>query len=249
MPSIVRIADPRGSTPRPLSLIAVGVGGVVAGLLLVQVSLAAPRLDAETSSASGDDDRAPVVGAPEGEDERGVGGDDAEGSPADELAARSDGEDALEEPVPDEAQVEATETASDVPAADDETPAEPASADAPAQAADQPGSEAAGAGRTLTQGRVAYFQCPGDRCPRDHGLERDVFRALERVTGCMGGPGEGDVRVTVAGGVVTDVRFRERGARGLDIGVLDRCLSPPLRRVGGSSLPDGVVVSFRFDVR
>ena len=117
------------------------------------------------------------------------------------------------------------------------------------QAAGQPGSEAAGAGRTLTQGRVAYFQCPGDRCPRDHGLERDVFRALERVTGCMGGPGEGDVRVTVAGGVVTDVRFRERGARGLDIGVLDRCLSPPLRRVGGSSLPDGVVVSFRFDVR
>ncbi|MCA9534462.1 MAG: hypothetical protein KC593_12310, partial [Myxococcales bacterium] len=189
MPSIVRIADPRGSTPRPLSLIAVGVGGVVAGLLLVQVSLAAPHLDAETTSPSGDDDHAPVVGVPEGDDERGVGGDDAEGSRADELAAPSDGEDAVEEPVPDEALAAATETASDVPAADDEAPAEPASADAPAQAAGQPGSEAAGAGRTLTQGRVAYFQCPGDRCPRDHGLERDVFRALERVTGCMGGPG------------------------------------------------------------
>jgi hypothetical protein len=52
----------------------------------------------------------------------------------------------------------------------------------------------------------------------------------------------------VEGGAVTDVRFRDRGTRGLDIGALDRCLTPPLRRISGSPLPGGVVVSFRFDV-
>jgi hypothetical protein len=96
---------------------------------------------------------------------------------------------------------------------------------------------------------VAYFQCPNDSCPRDHGLERSVWRTLDRLGACLGAAGEADVRVSVAAGAVTDVRFRERGAAGIDLGVLNRCVSPPLMRVTGSTLPDGAVVSFRFQVR
>jgi hypothetical protein len=97
---------------------------------------------------------------------------------------------------------------------------------------------------------VAYFQCPNDTCPRDHGLERSVWRTLDRLGACLGAPrARPDVRVSVAAGAVTDVRFRERGAAGIDLGVLNRCVSPPLMRVTGSTLPDGAVVSFRFQVR
>ena len=46
MSPIVRITDPRGSTPRPLSLVAVALGSVGVGLLLLKLSLVAPRAGA-----------------------------------------------------------------------------------------------------------------------------------------------------------------------------------------------------------
>ncbi|MEZ4327260.1 MAG: hypothetical protein R3B40_18730 [Polyangiales bacterium] len=258
MPSIVRIADPTGSTPRPLSLLGVGIGGVVAGLLSIQLSLAAPRPETTASDEPTADDAAhphegrtqPGTQAPGSAtgtalDDEGAPGaagvdDPTEGAASDEPVAEAQNDAAA----PGDPSPEADPNGAEAPGLGGESQAH---ADETNTGEDGAGTEG-GPARELTRGRVAYFGCPSDRCNRDHSFERDVFRTLERVTGCMGGAGEGDVRVTVEGGAVTDVRFRERGAVGLPIPTLDRCLTPPLRRVTGSVLPNGVVVSFRFDV-
>ena len=239
MSPIVRIADPRGSTPRPLSLFAVALGCTALGLLLLKLSLVAPRPEAgalepvagEGSAASPHEplDEAPVADAPEpGPDTLAVAGAVDVGvaaAAADAEATAAEAEVAADAPLP-----EAAGDAAPVPQ--------------PGTTGDTPGGE-----RTLEHGRVAYFQCPNDTCPRDHGLERSAWRTLDRLGACLGTAGEADVRVSVAAGAVTDVRFRERGAAGIDLGVLNRCVSPPLMRVTGSTLPDGAVVSFRFQVR
>jgi hypothetical protein len=239
MSPIVRIADPRGSTPRPLSLFAVALGCTALGLLLLKLSLVAPRPEAgalepvagEESAGASDErpDEAPVADDPEpGPDELAIAGAvDLGVGPAlaDGDAVAADAEVAVEAPLPAEG-------------GDADPVAQPGTS------GDTPGAE-----RTLEHGRVAYFQCPNDSCPRDHGLERSVWRTLDRLGACLGAAGEADVRVSVAAGAVTDVRFRERGAAGIDLGVLNRCVSPPLMRVTGSTLPDGAVVSFRFQVR
>lgn len=233
MSPIVRIADPRGSTPRPLSLVAVAVGSVVVGLLLLRLSLVAPRPEA-MGPETGMDDGASAT--PHGS--------------ADEPAAQDAPAPVEDEPAP-EADASATAVAV-VDAGAAEAPE--AEAEVPAAAAEATGATgdgelpATGGDRTLAHGRVAYFQCPNDECPRDHGLERSVWRALDRLGSCMGGGGQADVRVAVQAGAVSEVRFRERGAEGIDIGVLSRCVTAPLMRVTGSTLPDGAVVSFRFDV-
>lgn len=230
MSPIVRIADPRGSTPRPLSLIAVALGCTALGLLLLELSLVAPR---------------PEAGA-------------LEPLPSEDAAGTPD-EGAGEAPVADDPEPVAVAPAQADPTGDAVSPAAPdagAAVVAPEAevAVDAPLPEAGAetgtdTERTIEHGRVAYFQCPNDSCPRDHGLERGVWRALDRLGGCLGASGEADVRVSVLAGAVTDVRFRERGAAGIDLGVLNRCVSPPLMRLTGSTLPDGAVVSFRFQVR
>lgn len=234
MSPIVRIADPRGSTPRPLSLVAVVVGSVVAGLLLLKLSLVAPRPETMAPEAGMDDG---ASAAPHG--------------PADEQAAQETHD--APEPAEAEAAPEADAGATAVAVVDAGTGGAPvAEAEVPAAAPEAAGAmvdaePTAGGDRTLVHGRVAYFQCPNDECPRDHGLERSVWRALDRLGGCMGSGGQADVRVAVQAGAVSEVRFRERGAEGIDIGVLSRCVTAPLMRVTGSTLPDGAVVSFRFD--
>lgn len=240
MSPIVRIADPRGSTPRPLSLVAVAVGSTVLGLLLLKLSLVAPRLDA--AAAEGPADQvSPTALAPEGE----PGGSAPDGEPA---GADAPGP-SEDEPVAEAAGTVDAGVAGAPLAADDEAEVPVAEgADPVAEGAATGDQAAAASDRTPVHGRVAYFQCPNDECPRDHDLERSVWRALDRLGGCMGDGGQADVRVLVQGGSVSEVRFRERGAEGIDIGVLSRCVTAPLMRVTGSMLPDGAVVSFRFDL-
>ncbi len=235
MSPIVRITDPRGSTPRPLSLVAVALGSVGVGLLLLKLSLVAPRagavelepLDAgealaeqagtDVAATRDEPEAAPPAAA--AEDELG----------ADEAAAVDAGGEAV---------------VADVPAAPEPVvPEVPEAAEGEATASTGgPAGE-----RTLEHGRVAYFQCPSEPC-RDHGLERSVWRTLDRLGGCLGEGGQADVRVVIQTGAVSEVRFLERGAEGIPLGVLSRCVTPPLMRVTGSTLADGTVVSFRFQL-
>jgi len=228
MSPIVRIADPRGSTPRPLSLVAVAVGSTVVGLLLLKLSLVAPRPDGGAPVELADASPAAREADPADGEAPAPSGDEPE--TAAEAAALSDAGTA-EAPVADadEAEVPLAESVAAEPAGGDEAVA------------------TGGSDRVPVHGRVAYFQCPNDECPRDHDLERNVWRTLDRLGGCLGDGGQADVRVVVQGGAVSEVRYRERGAEGIDIGVLSRCVNAPLMRVTGSTLPDGAVVSFRFD--
>jgi len=240
MSPIVRIADPRGSTPRPLSLFAVALGCAALGLLLLKLSLVAPRPDAAALEPDGGEATADAPVEPSDEAASAAAGD--EPRPEDPPSAGAEDAGLAPSDVEDEAAIAEAAVTADAPA----IPSPPE-----ADAAPDPGATEAAPGgeRTVEHGRVAYFQCPNDSCPRDHGLERSVWRSLDRLGACLGTAGEADVRVTVVAGAVTDVRFRERGAAGIDLGVLNRCVSPPLMRVTGSTLPDGAVVSFRFQVR
>lgn len=237
MSPIVRIADPRGSTPRPLSLVAVAVGAAVVGVLLLKLSLVAPRPDAALDPLA--DEAASAVVAEDSERAPDTA-EEGQAPSEEEPALVADAGEAVADAVLDAGAAVAPVVVAEEPTVD---PADEAAANGEAPVTGPAGE------RTLVHGRVAYFQCPNDQCPRDHGLERSVWRVLDRLGACLGDAGQADVRVSVQAGAVTEVRFRERGAEGIDIGVLNRCVTPPLMRVTGSTLPDDAVVSFRFDLQ
>lgn len=238
MSPIVRIADPRGSTPRPLSLVAVAVGAAVVGFLLLKLSLVAPRPDAALDPLA---DEAASAGMAEDSERAPETAEEVQAPSEDEPALVADAGEAVADAVLDAGAAVAPVAVAEEPVVD------PAGGEAAGDG--EAGAPPPAGERTLVHGRVAYFQCPNDQCPRDHGLERSVWRVLDRLGACLGDAGQADVRVSVQAGAVAEVRFRERGAEGIDIGVLNRCVTPPLMRINGSTLPDDAVVSFRFDLQ
>ncbi len=125
-----------------------------------------------------------------------------------------------------------------------------------------PGAARPGGPRHVEQGRVAYLRCDGVPpstgpfpCPRDPGLERAVWHAIDEMASCdgLGGElGEADLSLTLVRGAPTEIGTRDTFRS--DVSRLDPtrvmgCLRAPLAGVTPTLDASRLVVSFRFRVR
>ena len=116
--------------------------------------------------------------------------------------------------------------------------------------------------RHVEQGRVAYLRCDGVQpstglfpCPRDPGLERAVWHAIDEMPSCegLGGEiGEADLSISLVRGAPNEIgtrdTFRSDVSR-LDAARVVECLRAPLATVAPTLDASRLVVSFRFRVR
>ena len=236
------------AAPSPIRLALVALAGLLAGLVLVRLTLSAPsHRDGEELVEDGDGFGDVPANADDDEREASEGGEPGDRDLVDEAT-----EDENEEELVDEEELVAEEESEEVSEEVSEE-LDPAATGAARPLPTTPTS------RRFERGRLAYLRCgaladANGRCPRDRDLEASVWELLEAVsTRCGIGAGQADARYAFAPGQAPALSLFDLGRRDSDVTAIESepllaCLEPYSANLT-TTLRGEFILSVRFQVR